>query len=135
MFSMNVIFPDATALAIGHLNAVLSQPVSHTVPKSRPAEFVTVARTGGVASGAVDGAQLTFEIWAKTSAEAGALASLVRAHVTAMAGTTVNGTQIYRVEEAAGPQDFPDPASTQQRWTFTAIVHVRGGAFAPVVSA
>lgn len=129
MFTIHVIFPDAVEMVIDYLSDALDVPVVHQVPKPRPAEFVTVKRTGGVSSGVVDAAQLTFECWANSSADAGELAAEVRALVSAMAGTTVNGTPVYRVEEFSGPQDFPDPESTQQRWTFTAAVHVRGTQF------
>lgn len=129
MFSPTVIFPDAVALTISHLNDMLDVSVSHQVPNPRPSLFVTVLRTGGIASGVVDQAQLTFECWSTSAYLAAQLATLVRAHVAAMAGEVIDGASVYRVEEFSGPQDLPDPQSTQQRWTFTAAVHVRGAHF------
>lgn len=136
MFSPDVIFPDAAAAVIAHLDDVLDVPVSRTVPNPRPASFVTVLRTGGAAADAavVDGAQLTFEAWASDHPSAHDLAQLVRAHVRAMAGQVIDGTAVYRVEEFSGPQDLPDPESTQPRWTFTALVHVRGSHFDALAS-
>lgn len=133
MFSPVAIFPDTTALVIAHLNDVLTPPVTRTIPDPRPATFVTVIRTGGTVSAAsplIDEVQLTFESWAATHPAAHDLAQLVRANVMAMAGQVIDGVSVYRVEEFAGPQDLPDPQSTQARWTSTAVVHVRGQHFA-----
>lgn len=128
MFHPVVEFTDATALVIGHLNDALTSPVSRTVPNPRPASFVTVLRTGGAVDPLplTEGAQLTIEAWSTSAPNAYLLASDARLALHQMAGTVVDGVAVYRVEEAAGPQDLPDPESTQARYTFTVIVHLRG---------
>lgn len=127
----SVIFPDATAVVIAWLDQNVAQPVSHTAPKPRPSAFVTVARTGGVASGVLDNALITVEVWAASAAAAGSLAQTVRALVLAMSGRVVGTAAIGAVSEASGPQDLPDPDSKQARSTFTAQVPVRGSHFTP----
>lgn len=128
MFDPVVDFEDATALVIGHLSDVLDVPVVRTVPNPRPDEFITVLRTGGAVdlNPLTEGAQLTIEAWSTRSSTSFALAREARLRVRQMAGTVVDGVPVHRVEEASGPQDLPDPESTQARHTFTVIVHHRG---------
>lgn len=130
-----IVFPDAVALLIGYLDEQLdgygiTAPVHRQIPEERPAEFVRVLLTGGVRDTLVtDTPQVTFEAWAATAPRAHDIAQIARALVNALPGRTVAGVAVYRVDEFGGPVDLPDPASGQQRFTWTATVAVRGEAF------
>lgn len=129
-----IVFPNAGRAVIDHLEtrlAALGQacPVVHTVPKSRPAKFVKVIRTGGIRQTLVtDSAQLTFEAWANSPTVAETLIEYVRAVIHAMKATVVSGVRIAAIEELSGPADLPDPDSQQYRYTFSAFVQTRGNA-------
>lgn len=129
-----VLFPDAVELTIGYLRDALDArdddtPATKDVPDPRPSLFLTVQRLGGPRIDVVtDGPQLSFEAWGDDNAAAHDLAQLARALVLGMAGRTVNGTPVYRVDELAGVNELPDPVSHQPRYTFGVIVHVRGTA-------
>ncbi len=128
-----VLFPDATAVVIDHLRSELAgrsvsvDLVSDRVPRDRPGRFVQVQRVGGPRLNLVaDDALLAVECWAPRPQDAHDLAQWCRALILAMAGTAVDGQAVYRVAEAGGPQDFPDPLSDQPRYTFTVQVALRG---------
>lgn len=122
-----IVFPDAAALVADHLRSELTVHVGSDVPNPRPTEFVTVQRGGGVRHTLVtDAAQLLFEAWAARAEDAMDLIQLVRAHVAALPGQVLAGTPVYRVDEAAGPANLPDPLSSQPRAVYTATVHLRG---------
>src|SRR5690606_29143967 len=106
----------------------LTPPVSRTVPKPRPTAFVKVIRTGGAVDPLpiTEGAMFTIEAWSSSAPAAYNLAADARLALHQMAGTVVDGVAVYRVEEVSGPQDLPDPESTQARYTFTVVLHVRG---------
>jgi hypothetical protein len=98
--------------------------VHRQVPGARPSQWLRVLRTGGVRHTYVsDAAQLTIEAWADTPADAADLAQLARAHLNAIVGADA-----YLVEELGGPADLPDPESQQHRYTWSALVHLRGAA-------
>jgi hypothetical protein len=129
-----IVFPDTTALVIGALNDQLDDlgytgvPVRSRIPNSRPTgRFVVVQRTGGpVANLVTDGAQLTVEAWSSSDHDAHSLAQACRAIIHSLEGTVVAGSTVYGVDEFSGPGYLPDPASAQSRYTFTAVVNVRG---------
>lgn len=122
-----VVFPDATDVVRTLLDTALTPPVRSKVPNPRPAEFVTVRRTGGVRRDLVaDNAQVTVESWGATEEDAHDLAQLARAHIGAAPGSVVNGVSIYRVTEQAAPGILPDPLSDQPRYTQTFIIALRG---------
>jgi hypothetical protein len=125
-----IVFPDSTLVAVTHLRTELAPtPVHASIPMTRPAAFVHVRRLGGVRRNlVVDEALLAVEAWAGTAEAAHDLAQAARAHLHAMVGVTVGSVPVYRVDEAAGPQYLPDPASLQDRYTFTVTVAVRGDA-------
>lgn len=128
-----IVFPDAEGVAVSWLAADLATygsdaPVSSTVPNPRPPEFVTVHRSGGPRRDLItDAASLTFECWSDKPSGAAELAQLVRGIVASWQGRYADGVTAYRVQEFAGPQMLPDPASKQSRYTFTATVELRGG--------
>jgi hypothetical protein len=128
-----ILFPDVAAAVIGALTTQLpalsfsSTGVYSRVPNPRPSRFVLVFRTGGSRANLVtDGAQLTFEAWASSDAEAHDLAQAVRAIVGGLEHTLTGSVPIYGVDELAGPVNLPDPTSDQSRFTFSAVVNARG---------
>lgn len=132
MTSLPVVFRDAAELVTRPLREQLPGlghpgPVTTKVPQPRPAAFTTVRRVGGPRrSLVVDGPILVVEAWGPDTGAAMDRAQAARAVVTALVGQVVDGTQIYRVDELAGPADLPDPSSTQPRVTFTVEVWLRG---------
>jgi len=123
-----ITFPNCAALVLTRLRIVLPTLVfHHDVPDTRPDIFTRVFRTGGVKATLVtDAAQLTFESWAPDADTACTNAELVRAQVHDLPGRVVDGHAFYLVEEASGPAELPDPDSKSRRFTWTALVHVRG---------
>jgi hypothetical protein len=121
-----ILLPDVEAELVGWLTATVGVPTSTRVPNPRPDRWVRVMRTGGPRSSLnVDGAQITFEAWDVTSPDAAGLARQVRSVVNALAGQTVGGMLVVRVEEFAGPANLPDPHSETPRYSWTAAVHAR----------
>lgn len=129
-----VLFPDATAVAIGILadaftERAIATPVLPRTPDPRPATFVVVRRTGGVSRDIViDDPLVTVESWADSDEDASDLAQLCRGILHASTGTSQGGVAIYRTDEASGPANLPDPVSEQPRYTQTFLVAMRGTA-------
>lgn len=131
MSAAPIAFPDAVATVLDYLDATLptygvTGVTTHkNIPTTRPATFIRALRTGGPRHNlVVDAAQLTIECWASTDVAACDLAKTVRAIINAMPYNTA----CYRVDEASGPIDLPDPASNQSRYTWTILVYLRGQA-------
>ena len=101
-------------------------PVRKRIPNPRPASFVTVQRVGGVADLVIDDAQVMIGCWGDDDVTAADLAIVVRGSLGTMRGEVVDGVQVYRVTELAGPADIPDPDSDQYRMRWTITVQVRG---------
>lgn len=131
-----LVAPDVVDLAVAWLRAQLPTipdqapvPVHRQVPDPRPATFVTVRLLGGPgrdpAVPVVDRTQIAVEAWAPSAAAAHDLAQNARAVIHAAQGVVLGGVQVYRVDEAGGPVDLPDPLSDQARFTFTAELTVR----------
>lgn len=118
-----IVFPDAVEVVLDYYATVLPGVESHRqIPASRPTQWLRVLRTGGVRETLVtDAAQITVEAWADTPAAATDLAQLARAHLNASLGVIA-----WRIEELGGPADLPDLESQQHRYTWTALVHLRG---------
>ena len=124
---MTVVFVDAEAILCGYLEDRVGVPVQTEVPNPRPASFVRVIRTGGPRLNQVaDNPQLTIEGWAATETAAHDLLQLARSHVHGLAGTVQGDVAIYRVNEFAGPANFPDPETGQARYSFTVQIAMRG---------
>ena len=131
-----LVAPDTVALLIAWLTAELPEipdqsavPVRRAVPNPRPPAFVTVRLLGGggrdPALPVTDRVMVAVEAWATSVAVAHDLAQNARAVVHAAQGAVLGGIQIYRVVEAGGPVELPDPVSAQPRVTFTVEVAVR----------
>lgn len=122
-----ITFPDAVAAVIGYLTDEIDAAVYKRVPTTRPSEFVTVARSGGVVSNfVVDNAQLSIDCWADRDDDLADLMAEVRGLVLAMQGDVIDGAQVYRVTEVGGPADIPDPVSDMPRMRWTVQVQFRG---------
>lgn len=126
----NVTMPDAVALFCSALNAVITEPVvGETVPDDRPAAFVLIRRVGGPRASIVsDRPQLVVEAWAGSPGDAHDLCQQARTELHNLARTVVDGVQVYGIDEVGGPAFLPDPTSSQDRYTFSAVAHVRGAA-------
>lgn len=135
-----VLFGDVEACVIAWLTEHLPYHgedacVVGEVPEVRPAKFVRVAGTGGVALSVIhETARVTVEAWHQSATEAHDLAQLCRALIGAMAGETVTHTVgdrtadmfVYRVREVGRPAPFPDQMSGQPRCDFSSELAVRG---------
>lgn len=119
--------PNVLATVITYLNAAITPSVSSKVPTPRPAEFVTVRRSGGPwATRVSDQPQLTFECWAASDIDAYALAGEVSTLMVALAdGANRSGVVVYDYVEFSGPAYLPDPDSEQDRVTWTCSLHTR----------
>lgn len=129
-----IAFPDIEDLLQQYLTAALAArgdtaTVHISVPTTRPDRFVLVPRVGGIRQNlVVDAATIGVECWASTPGQAFGLVRLVRALLGSAAGTVVGGVQVYRVTEAGGPANLPDPLSQHARYILTVEVAVRGAA-------
>lgn len=128
-----IVFPDAIELVVNELRAELpaygfgDATVITRIPSTRPEVLVLVRRLGGTRLNLVtDEPLIGVECWAPELEEAHDLAQMCRALVLALQGTTSGGVPVYRVTEAGGLIDLPDPLSSQPRFTFTAAIAVRG---------
>lgn len=123
-----VVFPDATELVCNALRPGLpGVHVGTVIPTDRPETMVIARRSGGSRVTPVsDAVDIDLECFAASDADAHDLAQLARALVHALAGTVVDGTPVYRVDDTAGPDDEPDPTSDQPRYLFGVAVVVRG---------
>jgi len=89
--------------------------------------FLRVLRTGGPAHTRItDSPQVTVEAY--HSRESGAIQLLGRARrwLADLPGTELSGWAVKSVDELGGPANLPDPNTTLFRYTFTAVVQIRG---------
>lgn len=83
--------------------------VGTDVPNVRPTTFVTTTRSGGFMRALViDDVTIQVDSWGASQSDAHDLAQWTRGLVFAMAGRTINGHKVYRVQEFAGPILVPD---------------------------
>lgn len=131
---MELVLPnDALVLAVDWLRTNLDTEagytdlhVGSTIPTDRPATFVVVTLTGGsLRDRVVDQAVVTVDSWAATHPAALDLAQWCRALMMATAGRVLDGHQIYRVDEFAGPALLPDDVSDQPRYRASYQLSVR----------
>lgn len=118
-------FPDIEDLLCTHLEAVLDVPAGTRSASAAP--FLRVLRTGGPAPTRItDSPQVTVEAY--HSRESGAIALLGRARraLADLPGTELDGWAVKSVTELGGPSNLPDPSSESHRYTYTAVVQVRG---------
>lgn len=132
-----LVAPDSETLIVQYLTARLAavSPWTTTkaytkVPKTRPAAFVRVLRTGGTRDRFIDRPTLTLESWATTAITASSLAEIVRGFMFAIDTVTYSARtyQFYDPQEFSGPANLPDPDSAMERYTETFSVGVRATA-------
>ena len=128
-----IVFPDAEQILGDWLAAQLTTqgltvPVSTRPPDPRPTRFITLRRVGGARANLVtDAALISIESWAEQGSAALVLAQLVRGLLLSAPGRLSTAT-VYRVREASGPGNLPDPVSEHARYTQTFEVRLRGTA-------
>lgn len=124
-----VVFPDTASLVLNAIGDELGVDKYDTPPTNRDGTetFLVAQRFGGPSRvHVVDDASIVLEAWAPTRDGAHDLIQEARAQLHALQGTQVDGVQIYRVTEFAGPAWDPDPTSSHPRWTLRSQVSVRG---------
>lgn len=123
-----VVFPDTAAVVTTYLAAQLGGiHVGTVVPTPRPGTFVVARRLGGIARNrVVDEPLIGVECWAADDAAAQDLAQRCRALLHALEDSFVGAVFVYRIEDAGGPADLPDPLSDNPRYVFTLRIAVRG---------
>lgn len=98
-------------------------------PNPTTGRVVVIRRSGGTQGDLVtDAAFVTFECFAKTSADAMALAMRAYAICQSMKHQTVDGVQCYRVDTLAAPADHYDAEAQVERFTFSMQPHFRAAA-------
>lgn len=120
-----LVFPDIEDLLSTHLGTVLGVPVGTRL--ASVSTFVRVLRTGGPAPTRItDSPQVTIEAY--HSRESGAIALLgeARRALADLPGTELDGWAVKSVTELGGPANLPDPTSESHRYTYTAVVQIRG---------
>lgn len=130
MALLPVVFPDVQLLVVDYLRPILAglDPVveAHVkVPKTRPSRFVTVRRSGGIASGVLDRPLVDIFTWAPTDEEAHDLAIKVVQPYLALLPAQDGGRQVKSIGSFAGLSPAPDPSSVP-RWTFSVEIYTRG---------
>lgn len=118
-------FPDIEDLLCTFLTGALGVPVGTRA--SSASSFVRVLRTGGPPATRVsDSPQVTVEAY--HSRESGAVQLLERARraITDLPGLELSGFRVKSVDIIGGPVNLPDPSTSLFRYTFTAVVQIRG---------
>lgn len=120
-------YPDIVALLRTYLTPLMTPvAVVGRVPSPRPAKLVQLRRVGGTQLRPVrDRPRVDIVCWDTTDPAAVALADTARRAVHALAGTTLLGPVVYRVDETLGPMSVDDPLTGTPRVMATYSIHVR----------
>lgn len=120
-------YPDIVALLRTYLLPLVAPvAVVSRVPDPRPARLVQIRRVGGTQLRPVrDQPRVDVVCWDATDPAATALADTVRRAVHALAGTTLLGPAVYRVDETLGPTQIDDPLTGAPRVMATYSIAVR----------
>lgn len=118
-------YPDAEALLIDYLAPIVGVPVYTRVPRSRPAKWMQVRRSGGVDDVVRDRARLDVYAWGADESDAHDLCMAARSAIHAVAGTTLLGVACYRVEEFLGPNRADDRETGAPRVWMTVQLSLR----------
>ena len=119
-------FPDVETLILSVINPELATRLPGVqgytkVPLTRPNEFVRVIRFGGPSETIIsENALIIIEAWAQSETRAVTILNMVRAILHAQDGS------IFGVTEISGPNNLPDPLTSQIRYTQNLGVRVRG---------
>jgi len=118
-------FPDIEDLLATDMATVLDVPVGTRL--ASVSTFIRVLRTGGPAPTRVtDSPQVTIEAYHPRESGAIALLGLARHYLMELPGTELDGWRVKSVDELGGPANLPDPTHDSHRYTFTAVVQIRG---------
>jgi len=118
-------FPDIEDLLATDMTAALDVPVGTRL--ASVSTFIRVLRTGGPAPTRVtDSPQVTIEAYHPLESGAIALLGLARHYLMELPGTELDGWRVKSVDELGGPANLPDPTHESHRYTFTAVVQIRG---------
>jgi hypothetical protein len=119
-------YPDIVALLRAYLLPIVTPvAVVSRIPAPRPASLVQLRRVGGTQLRPVrDQPRVDALCWAAGEPAAWTLADLVRRAIGDLAGTTLLGPVVYRVDEFMGPRQDDDPLTgTPRVWaTYTLTV-------------
>lgn len=119
-----VVFQDVEALAIQAINSDSrrgSTKWSTQVPNPRPNEFGRLMRFGGAQSTMVaENAELILEGWAQTETRALQIVNFGRAILATQDGA------LFGFQEISGPNNLPDPTTSQIRYTCNVSIRARG---------
>ena len=126
-------FPDPESVVVSFLTArnvsgsFAGVKAFTEVPNPRPVEFVRVLLLGGYQGNLVtDVPRLAVEAWGNSKARAQALAAKCRQDIDAAARDGRMGSAtLHRVNVVSRPQNLPDPATAQYRYTATYELSLR----------
>lgn len=93
--------------------------VGRKVPNPRRDRMVIVRRDGGNVTGLFDRPRVSFDVWAKSDADASDLASLV----VALAFDAPGAEGCVRVQHLSGPNDVADPSGQPRRLSLIEATH------------
>lgn len=124
-------YPDAVALIVAYLDGLHTKPVATRVPDPRPSEWIQVRQIGGASLPPVrEVVRLDVFYWAATEPAAKAGGMTVRGQMQALAGTSLSGVQVYRVEESLQRQ-WDDPLTGAPAWWSTYALTLRANEILP----
>lgn len=112
---------NVIAALVPYLKDKLGVPVSANVPGSRPAEFVTIERTGGDYGLCRDAPNLAVQCWAETEYNAYTLA-LAAAEALRMSREHIE--QVCKVD-VTSVYSFPDTSSGHRRYQVDVTFYTR----------
>jgi len=120
-------YPDIVALLRTYLLPLVGGvPVASRVPDPRTTRWLQIRRVGGTQQRPVrDQPRVDALAWDDDDPGAWALAEVVRRSIHALAGTTLLGPVVYRVEETLGPRQSDDPLTGSPRVIATYSISVR----------
>lgn len=128
-------FPDPLGDLIAYLTPVLApvEVVSRVPNNAAPRPpLVQVRRVGGTGEIPVrDVPRFDVFVWHETDPAAMTLALVARAHIWALAGTSVLGYPCYGVEEFLGPRQDDDPVTGIPRVWATYALTIRADDVTP----
>lgn len=118
-------FPDIEDLLCIHMGTALDVPVGTQL--ASVSTFIRVLRTGGPAQTRItDSPQVTIEAYHPRESGAIALLGEARRYLADLPGTELDGWAVKSVTELGGPVNLPDPTTESHRYTYSAVVQVRG---------
>lgn len=120
-------YPDIVGLLRTYLLPIVAPlQIASRVPDPRPDDWVQLRRIGGPQQRPVrDRPNVDVFAWALTDPAAEQLGDLLRRSIHALAGTTLLGPMVYRVDEVLGPRSLDDELTGRPRVWATYSIDVR----------